>query len=204
MLRRSTRKRNAGTSPYFGVGGEESPEQKRIRPELLQTPSPVPATAVHASSPELKLSPKTDPTALGEPPPPARTGSDELMADISFPLPKPPRTRCALHEAILARETNLWRTMDLITASAPYLRHLRLRAVSESLAHRTYSMSFSRPSGGVIALAGGEGRITVLPTLSLRSYNGEDASTPSLHPALSFVGAYTPMVTYLCVEPNIL
>lgn len=105
------------------------------------------------------------------------------------PLPAP-RIRCPLHDAIMQRETSLWRTSALVAASAPLMRFLRLRAEIKPVTHRVYNAAFSQPDGGVLAAAGGQGRITVYPTLSLSSYNLRDPASQALRPHISFTGAH--------------
>lgn len=209
----SRKKREPASSPYFTTTDASTDQaQKRVRPELLQAPEPSLSSPVVAPPPIITPPRRSSPrratlaeqkspvppaaAAAAAAPAPARTASDEVAVSepVDFPQPVAPQARCTLHEAIMARETGIWRTTDMITASAPLIRHLRLRAVSETLCHRTYSMSFSQPDGSTVALAGGEGRISLLPAQSLASYNAPDNDkstlSSSLQVSLSFVGTY--------------
>lgn len=135
--------------------------------------------------------------------PPPEEDEELLPAEPEPVLPPPlpvPRIRCPLHDAIMQRETGLWRTSALVAASVPLMRFLRLRAEIKPVTHRIYNAAFSQPEGGVLAAAGGQGRITVYPTLSLSSYNQRDPSTQILRPHVSFTGTHRHAHAYACAH----
>lgn len=188
------RKRQPVTSPYFAADTPPPTDTQRVSPEHLQSRPRIPAAAATSSRKKRRQSTREpSPPPQESPPPPIRAPSEQSIVEdesivLDFAPPAPVKPRCALHEAIIARETNFWRTTAIFTATAPYLRQVRLRSVLGKVSHKVYQLSFSRPQSTYLAVGGGEGRISIFPTISLSSYNNRNPSSEKLTPVASFVG----------------